>query len=379
MKYLVAAILFLCGCVSVTSPQSVNMLSIDVSPSDVFAGGTATATLEFRNPGGTDIRNVKMSIFNAGALTPQECDFGTGQTLQDFPPRGALSVSRNPDRGAVILAATGRDDKAVSRVGVNFDGSWHYCYCDGSGSPACSLSSGETCSNEWEISARDGAIYYISVLDDAGQSSSASGAITEGTSVTPAGTQDIVVDNVKAGSFAVRTCSLKAPETIESNVITTAVEGNAKFSSTLLGSETVSMISEEEYRIRQAKGEVIQSSRVSTPSDGRLQAAVSFSEPMPVIARPDKKAYMYIDISNVGGGRIPSIEKGSITLQEAGEQIVDKSCVDQKFYIQGTAFPKIACEISMPGDINYLDAHSIILSIDYDYEIRASKDVQVRR
>ncbi|MBI4019642.1 MAG: hypothetical protein HY364_05345 [Candidatus Aenigmarchaeota archaeon] len=379
MKYLVAAILFLCGCVSVTSPQSVNMLSIDIAPSDVFAGGTATATLEFRNPGGTDIRNVKMSIFNAGALTPQECDFGTGQALQDFSPQGTLSVSRNPDRGTVILAATGRDDKGVSRVGVNFDDSWHYCYCDSSGSPACRVSSGKSCSNEWEISARDDAIYYISVLDKIGQSSDASHPITEGTSVTPSGTQDIIIDNVEAGSFAIRTCSLKAPEKIENDVISTTVEGNAKFSSTLSGSQAVSIISEEEYRIRQAKDEVIQSAPVLTASDGRLQLMVSFSEAMPVIARPGKKAYIYIDISNVGGGRIPSLEKGSITLQESGEQIVDKSCLDQKFYIQGATFPKIACEINLPDNINYLEAHSIILSIDYDYEIRASKDVQVRR
>ena len=269
--FLLAAVILVAGCLSVNqSPSGSDYISIDVTPSDVFTSGRATATLEFRNSGVTELRNVALSVFNAGALAPQGCDFAAGPLAEE------LSV-------------------------------------------------------------------------------------------------------VRPGSFAVRSCTLNAPASIESGLITTDVEASAKFSSTLSSVQTVSVISEEEYRIRQAKGEAVQSRPVFTNSDGRLKATMTFSEPMPVIVRKDKKTYMYMEISNVGGGRIPWIDARKVTIEEAGQNIVAADCAGQKLYIQGTAFPKIACEISMPADVNYLDDHSILISMDYDYEIRASKQVQVRR
>ncbi|MBI4014982.1 MAG: hypothetical protein HY365_03430 [Candidatus Aenigmarchaeota archaeon] len=302
----------LAGCVSAPATVTGSMLSLDVSPDDLFTSGTGKATLDFTNGGTTPLNNVAMTIYDAGALTAASCLFNIG--------------------------------------------------------------------------------------------------------------------SVKEGSFISRSCAVTAPDVIEQDVVTTEVKARATFEATLSGTASVSAMSEDEYRIEQAKGGVLTTSPVYVHDDRRLKATVSFSDKMPVVKRPDTKLYMYIDIANVGAGRIETIGADAITVSESGNfassattttpaseckstgggsvcvkcpdgsyffgstditncasynapaaSSLDIKCPAQKLYIQGSVFPRMTCEITLPADINYLSGYTLILSIDYPYEIRASHAVQVRR
>ncbi len=429
--------LLVAGCVSMETSSSTSIFSVSVSPDDLFTSGTGKAMIDFINTGTTPLRNVRVGIYDAGAVATNDCNHAIG--------------------------------------------------------------------------------------------------------------------DVKEGSFASRQCTIVAPDAIEQGVITTEIKARATFEATLGGTDALSVMSEDEYRIEQAKGELMSSSPVYVHDDGRLKATVSFSEQMPVIKRPDKKLYMYVDIANVGAGRIEAIEAGNILVNGAAsvEKRIDAkeggtkriagtvnvvsnergydevetilyrfsdsadsskkdtyiatarlisaytvgdaslqymftglkdetyivvatvkrngnhydtslkkrdcpsspidgsprdcvvmagatqdftipltgdigapadeckgrgfgssacikctdesyiagsdvtkcysyvtptagsplgvTCPSQKLYIQGSAFPRVTCEVALPANINYLSDYTLILSIDYPYEIRASQTVQVRR
>ena len=45
----------------------------------------------------------------------------------------------------------------------------------------------------------------------------------------------------------------------------------------------------------------------------------------------------------------------------------------------GRQFPRLACEILMPDDLEYLANYDITLYLDYDYEIRDKITVNIMR
>lgn len=450
-------VLLAAGCVSMEAPPSLNAFSVSVSPDDLFTSGTGRAALDFTNAGETPLRNVNVGIYDAGAAA--EC-------------RGILA-------------------------------------------------------NEGEESYFDSCLR----LKDC----------------------NFAIGDVKESSFASRECMIVAPDAIEQDVITTEIKARATFDATLSGTNAISAMSEDEYRIEQAKGGVLTASPVYVHDDGRLRATVTFSEKMPVVKRNDKKLYMYIDIANVGAGRIDAIDAGNVLVNGAASvsesvdsgqggtkqisgtvsvisngrgydeveailyelrdtedatqggkyittarlvsgyiagdanlqyrftglkdesyivkatvkrngnyydtslrerdckaslvggtpqdcivragsvqnfaipltgdigapasecsakggispcvkcpdgsyrfgstniyecplsaapttaETLQVNCPSQKLYVQGSAFPRTTCEITLPADINYLSGYTLILSIDYPYEIRASHIVQVRR
>jgi hypothetical protein len=213
------------------------------------------------------------------------------------------------------------------------------------------------------------------------------GAIAEATRLVEGETRACLhgVGVIEAGTFASRSCELTAPTTIEDDVITTEVKARATYFTTLNDAVTISAITEDEYRVRQAKGEITSSTPVFTSTDDNLQIKTSFSDDMPIIIRPDKDAFMYIDISNIGNGRIESIDSGNIHATVQSKDGIQLDCPDigagttSTFKIKDRDFPRITCKITLPNNVNYLNDQTVIIEIDYKYEIRTSQQVQIRR
>lgn len=174
-------------------------------------------------------------------------------------------------------------------------------------------------------------------------------------------------------------CQLKAPdiEDIKSSTMPTSIGVSAKFSGMLTAVPLIEMITESEYRNMVMTGEWETKSGSYTYSDGNIELQVDFSDKLPIVVRPDKKAYIYFTIKKLGNGYISNMNDGRISIEDS-QAIVRCSPIGE-LVPEGDTFPRIACELVLPTGIEYLSSYRITLSIYYDYEIRKELQIKIVR
>ena len=184
---------------------------------------------------------------------------------------------------------------------------------------------------------------------------------------------------IKPGSFDTLTCELEARSTIPRSPLITTVHGRVRFDTRLSAVQIIEMITEDEYILRERTGELAKKPETYSYSDNNLELQIDFSEELPVVVREGeeyRKKYMYLTIRNVGNGFVSNLEQGGIEMRQEGD-VVNEACIEQDLSIIGKEFPRIACEMDLPGEINYLSNYVIILDIDYNYELREELSIEV--
>jgi len=183
------------------------------------------------------------------------------------------------------------------------------------------------------------------------------------------------VDKIEPVSFDSLECVLRAPETIPTSPMTTTINARVQFDSKLSAVQVIEMITEDEYNIRERTGKLVKKPKTYSYKDNNLELQIDFSNRLPIVARGEKK-YMYLTIRNIGNGFVSDIKEGDIEIRQDGDVV---NCVEQDIAPIGKEFPRIACELNMPEDINYLNNYVVILDIDYHYELREELLIDIIR
>lgn len=196
-------------------------------------------------------------------------------------------------------------------------------------------------------------------------------------------------DDFAPGQFDTFLCKLRAPY-IEQQALQTDVHVRATFDTELSVVQLIEMMSVDEYERRTASGKFTPKPQTYSYQDKYVELQIEFSEQLPVVVRQGKKYFAYFTITNIGNGFIGPVEPGDFYIEQPGnilkckqEQFFEEggitNLLDKTIEPVGRKFPRIACEILMPGDIEYLANYDITVRIRYNYEIRDKISVNIRR
>ncbi|MBI2076099.1 MAG: hypothetical protein HYT72_02520 [Candidatus Aenigmarchaeota archaeon] len=184
------------------------------------------------------------------------------------------------------------------------------------------------------------------------------------------------IAEMKPNAFDSFFCSLQAPGEIGAQKVATTVFARAGFTTSLTATQLVKIISQNEYDLRKKTGKFVTEPLSYAYRDNNLELLVEFSDNLPLIDSAGKKSYVSFTIRNIGNGFIEKISKGEIKITSPG--LI--SCPDiRDMFISGTQFPKFTCELTLPGDITFLSDRTINIDIAYNYEVRNSIDVEIKR
>lgn len=173
--------------------------------------------------------------------------------------------------------------------------------------------------------------------------------------------------------FETLSCKLFAPPTIPSPTFENIIEARVKYQDTFSVSKLIKVISREEYDLEMKTGRLELEPKTYSFSDNNIELTIDFSKEIPFVE--DRKENVYFTIRNIGNGFIDSLKPDDIRIES---EIV--KCPPQVELLPlGKTFPRIACEIYVPKNINYLSEYMLIININYDYEIRDSVVVEIVR
>jgi hypothetical protein len=172
-------------------------------------------------------------------------------------------------------------------------------------------------------------------------------------------------------------CVLSAPNKndIASSTVSTNVGVNVNFTTTLSAAQIIEMVNENEYDLRLKTGNWETKPKSYTYSDKNIELQVDFSDNLPIIARPEKKSYIYFTIKNTGGGLISDIKAGDFSLTEISSAVVSCETIGGLSPVNNV-FPRIACTLNLPSNVDYISNHMIVINLNYNYEIR--KDIPIK-
>lgn len=121
---------------------------------------------------------------------------------------------------------------------------------------------------------------------------------------------------LRPGGFDSYSCKIQAPPSIvdksETNILRTRATFETKFSTSAIAS----IVSESEYQRMKATNSLSSSPRSFSSDDGNIRVDVEFSEDMPIVDRPNKDAYMYVTITNIGNGYLDQIRPQDIVIYD---------------------------------------------------------------
>jgi len=180
-------------------------------------------------------------------------------------------------------------------------------------------------------------------------------------------------------TFSLR-CELAMNTEILDDSVENKIHARASFKTKLSIIQSIEFISEEWYERLRITGLTPKPKKFAY-ADKNIKVTIEFSDNLPIIIRKDKKYYMYITIENVGKGLVKEIKADDIELKFASsnEIISKKSCTIQNvIYSVGDKFPRIACEITLPK-VETQKTEDLILGINYNYDIRASTFITIKK
>lgn len=178
--------------------------------------------------------------------------------------------------------------------------------------------------------------------------------------------------------FKTISCTLLAPQEIAQNRATTEISSLVRFNTEFSLVQLVEMVSEQYYELH--LGEIERKPSSYVYKDKNIQVDIEFSDALPVVVRPEKKAFMYITIKNIGNGFITFLHHDAFSLEPVrpqSEKIVE--CDFPDLVPTDREFPRIACEMRMPENVEYIYNHDVIFSLSYEYEVRDKTTVNIVR
>ncbi len=175
--------------------------------------------------------------------------------------------------------------------------------------------------------------------------------------------------------WAIIDCRLKYNRFIERDVtervdVRIRYDNNYNFGITLLG------MSEKKYEERRITGTLESLPRTFSFSNEEISADIELSE-NPVVDRNDNENYAYFTIRNSGSGFIENINGGDVKITSVPAGMVTDCDAPSLLFHDNGVFPKITCKLARSSE-PYQNIY-IFLNIDYNYELRRSGTILVKK
>ncbi|MFH0832709.1 MAG: hypothetical protein V1900_03260 [Candidatus Aenigmatarchaeota archaeon] len=181
------------------------------------------------------------------------------------------------------------------------------------------------------------------------------------------------IAELSPGGYDTLSCELTAPFAIPSDKIINTVEARARYQARLSMAKPITMVSREEYDLQSKTGKLKLEPRTYSFKDDNIELQVEFSKELPLVE--GRKEYAYFTVINIGSGFINSIRPNDMIIESNIISCPPRVAISPI----GKTFPRIACEIFVPENINYLSEDMLIININYNYEVRDKTDVEVIR
>ena len=175
-------------------------------------------------------------------------------------------------------------------------------------------------------------------------------------------------------------CDMSAKQ-IDQPYMSSDIFVSVSFKKILGFTQTIEMMTEQEYERQRLAGKIRSAPGSYSYRDNNIEALVDFSDELPLIKREYfgeiKKEYMYIKIRNIGNGFLGDLTKESIVIEQKGSAV--KCAIPEKMSPIGNEFQRIACEIDLPPNVEYISNYDARISVVYSYDVRKTTSVKVVR
>src|SRR3989344_1969350 len=179
------------------------------------------------------------------------------------------------------------------------------------------------------------------------------------------------IAELKPDGIASMQCTLQAPE--DTKKFEEEVNAKASFSSVLPFTAEISAITQQEYDLLKKTGNLQSQGRVFSSRDKNLEIRLELSEESPII-KSNEERFATIKIRNIGSGFVGPISREDILITSS----LLRCNVPGEIYILDKEFPTISCRIDFSENINDLKEDLIIITINYDYEVRKNLNIPIR-
>jgi hypothetical protein len=186
------------------------------------------------------------------------------------------------------------------------------------------------------------------------------------------------------GQFETFACALYS-DAITQERISAEINAKVSFKTTLSAVQILQLMSEREYQNSVSAGTFKQYPSSYTYRDKYVEMDVEFSESLPIVFRDGQRYFVYFTIKNVGNGFIEFIHNEDFFIDQNGYLLSCSGKNEQRVYPTSyilesfDKFPRLACEILIPNDIEYMANYDMTINLDYYYEIRDKTTVNIVR
>lgn len=178
-------------------------------------------------------------------------------------------------------------------------------------------------------------------------------------------------------------CVLQAPD-IEEESVLTEVNAWARYKTSMPVVQVIEMMTEAEYQRRAGQAALTKPASYSY-RDKNVEVRIDFDEPLPIVLRRGHRYFMHFTIKNIGNGLIGSLKYNDFSVRPAGAtsfSIVDcrNSGIDNpnwRLEPVGKEFPSITCELTMPSGVSAVENYGMLVTLEYNYEVREKALVQI--
>lgn len=179
------------------------------------------------------------------------------------------------------------------------------------------------------------------------------------------------IDSMEKNEFKTFICRLSAPraDMLPESRIDNAVWTKVSYDNSLAAAQVTKIISQNEFEIRQRTGKDVKESRSFAYSDKNIELLVEFSNDLPLVA--GRKEFVYFTVKNIGNGFLSNVR---ISLDSS---VLSNDCKSRNIDVIGKTSPRFACELLIEKEINYLSSPTIIINIDYNYEVRNTLTIPI--
>jgi len=178
------------------------------------------------------------------------------------------------------------------------------------------------------------------------------------------------------GEIRTLRCDLRVarPEKLISQVTSNSIEARIRFTKRLSSSLVVPFLSLDEYRRRQITGDLPAASQGYSFQDKNVKVDMSFSKAPPFIA--GERVLVWIDIQNIGEGRVYTIRPGQFFIGQIGDAL--KCDLRNTLRSDVGDFPRVTCELNVPENTTF-ESYTLFPTLYYDNEIRKTLNVGIMK
>lgn len=188
------------------------------------------------------------------------------------------------------------------------------------------------------------------------------------------------VSELRPAQLSSAECNLAVaqPEQLIQTVTPATISLSTKFQKSIAGTFVIDVLSSEEFRRLETIGKLEYKPQSYSFGDTQLQATVQFNKAPPFVSGDLVTAQL--KISNTGPGYADKLEPFGFVINQQDQMGQAFICDFSKtLYSFNGVFPPITCTFKAADNVATAANYPVTLTIDYNYELRQSVSVSIKK